>query len=308
MQTVKTTVAQLQMRGGMAYVIQLSDGSFIVVDGGEAATESCYQMNKKVLYGYLKQRAVGDTIRIACWIITHFHSDHVDVAMRFMRECQGELIIERFIYDYEPTVEYYPLAMQEHVLSREREWENAMALYPQAERLQPKSGDCLQMGNATLRVLATADDAYPEKPWDPNFNSMVLKISFANGKSFMLLGDAMGERLTALINPSASIYCDEQTLKSDILQTAHHGLCVTENEDEYPDVLKLYQSIAPSIVFWPQNERRFWADKWCRDEKYTYHQFLLNSAGRKNFPQSYTTIVDMADLSITFEKLFDEAD
>ena len=124
----------------------------------------------------------------------------------------------------------------------------------------------------------------------------------------MVLADAMGERLTALVNPLTDMYCDEKTLKSDILQTAHHGLCVTENEDEYPAVLKLYQSIAPSIVFWPQNEQRFWADKWCRDEKHTYHQFLLKSVGKKAFPMSYTTIVDMADLSITFEKVLDEAD
>ena len=304
---MKTTVAQLQMRGGMAYVAQLNDGSFIVIDGGEAVTEKCYQMNKKVLYNYLKARSDGK-IRIACWLITHFHSDHVDVAMRLLDECKDEIVVERFMYNYEPTVEYYPPAMQEHVLTRERAWENVMALYPQAERLQPKTGDCLQMANATLRVLATADDKYPEKPGDPNFSSMVVKITFANGTSFMVLADAMGERLTALVDPTKSIYCDEQTLKSDILQTAHHGLCVTQNEDEYPMVLKLYQSIAPSIVFWPQNEQRFWTDKWCRDEKYIYHQFLLKSVGKKAFPRSYTTIVDMADLSITFEKLYDEAD
>ena len=305
---MKTTVAQLQMRGGMAYVIRLCDGRFIVIDGGEAATGKRYQMNKKVLYSYLKNNTTDEKICIACWIITHFHSDHVDVAMRFMREQQNELIVERFMYNYEPTVAYYPPAMQEHVLSRERAWESVMALYPQAERLQPKAGDCLQIENAALRVLATANDAYPEQPWDPNFNSMVVKITFANGKSFMVLGDAMTRRLTALVDPAASIYQTAQTLKSDILQTAHHGLCVTENIEEYPAVLQLYQQISPSIVFWPQNEQRFFADPWCRAEKHTYHQFLFATAGKNNYNQSYTTIVDTSDLSLTFEKVFDEAD
>lgn len=129
-----------------------------------------------------------------------------------------------------------------------------------------------------------------------------------SGTSFMVLADAMGERLTVLVDPTTSIYCDEQTLKSDILQPAHHGLCLNVEEEKYPMVLKLYQTIAPSIVLWPQAEHRFWMDKWCRDEKYTYHQFLLKSVGKKVFPLSYTTIVDMADLSITFEKVFDESD
>ena len=111
---MKTTVAQLQMRGGMAYVIQLNDGRFIVIDGGEAGTESRYQMNKKVLYSYLKARKQGEKVTIACWVITHFHSDHVDVAMRFMREYQAELDVQAFAYHYAPTVEFFPAAMQEH--------------------------------------------------------------------------------------------------------------------------------------------------------------------------------------------------
>ena len=181
-------------------------------------------------------------------------------------------------------------------------------LYPNAERIQPKTGDCLRFANVNVHILATANDEYPQKPFDPNYISMVLKFAFDNGKSFMVLGDAMGDRLTALVEETSGIYCDDVMLKSDVLQTAHHGLCVTENLEEYPAVLRLYEKIAPTIVFWPQNENRFYTDSWCRAEKHTYHQFLLQTAGKNNFPQAFTTIVDMADLSITFEKWFDEAD
>ena len=305
---MKTTVAQLQMRGGMAYVIRLCDGRFIIIDGGEAATEKRYQMNKKVLYSYLKNNTADGKICVACWIITHFHSDHVDVAERLLREHQDDFAVERFLYNYVPTVQYFPADGQKEELSREKAWAASMDCYPKAERICPNAGDSLQIADVNVQILATANDPYPANATNPNFISMVLKLVFDSGKSFLLLGDAMARRLTALVDANASIYQSAQTLKSDILQTAHHGLCVTEDIEEYPAVLRLYQQIAPSIVFWPQNEQRFFADPWCRAEKHTYHQFLFATAGKNNYNQSYTTIVDMADLSITFERVFDEAD
>ena len=307
MNATKTTVAQLQMRGGMAYVIQLQDGRFIIIDGGEAATERRYQMNKKVLYTYLKARSGGDKIHIACWMISHFHSDHVDVATRFIKELKNELIIERFLYNFAPTVKHFTADMQEEEISREAAWLEAIDLYPCAERLTLRKGESLTLSNARIDILTTAEDPYPKNPTNPNFISSVWKIVFDGGKSFMVLGDAMTERLTALVDRTTSIYCDEQTLKSDVMQTAHHGLCVGR-EEEYEAITRLYKAIAPSVVFWPQNEHRFFADPWCRDPKHTYHKFLFDTAGKKNFNQAYTTIVDMSDLSITFEKTFDEAD
>ena len=118
----KTTVAQLQRCGGMCYVIQLADGRFIVVDGGEAATEKRCRANKDILYAYLKQRTAGDKIRIACWLITHFHSDHTDVATQFIQEYKHELEIDRFLFNYVPTVEFFNEEMQQHELSREENW------------------------------------------------------------------------------------------------------------------------------------------------------------------------------------------
>jgi beta-lactamase superfamily II metal-dependent hydrolase len=214
--------------------------------------------------------------------------------------------VENFIYNNVPTVEHFPSAMQEHNSSREAAWSTAMDCYPNAKRIQPSAGDKIALGNAVLHILATANDPYPAISIDPNYSSMVLKITFDNGKSLMLLGDAMGERLTALVEPTASIYCTDEVLKSDILQIAHHGLCVTENLEEYPAVLRLYEKIAPTIAFWSQNEKRFYADPWCRAEKHTYHKFLFDTVKERNFNQAYTTIVDMEDLSITFEKRFIE--
>ena len=123
----------------------------------------------------------------------------------------------------------------------------------------------------------------------------------------MVLGDATGERLTSLIDPESGIFCIEKTLKSDILQVAHHGLAVGR-EEEYPQITALYERIAPDVAFWAIREDRFFTDKWCRAPGKTYHKFLFDTVGKKNYNNSYTTVVDMDDLSISFEKLYDDAE
>ena len=303
----KKTVAQLQMQGGMAYVISLCDGRAIVIDGGEATDESCYQMNKRVLYNYLKKLSSGGEIGVALWVITHFHSDHVDVAARFLRECREELEIESFLYNCAPTVESFTQSEREEELSREATWKAAMALYPEARHITPRGGDRLSVVDVTLDILATASDPYPESPTEANSVSSVIKFTFENGRSFMVLGDATGRRLTALVDPESEIYVPEERLKSDILQVAHHGLAVGR-EDEYPMITELYQRIAPKVAFWAINEKRFLTDKWCRDPNKTYHKFLLDTVGENNHSNSYTTMVDTSDMSVSFEKTFDGAE
>ena len=301
------TVAQLQLHGGMAYVVQLSDRRFIVIDGGEAASESCYQVNKGVLYNYLKSRSKDGRIKIALWIITHFHLDHVDVAARFIEEYRHELDIERFMYNPARSVEFFTEGERDEELSREKMWNSAISFYSDSERICPSAGDRLTLENAVIDILATANDPCPERPTNANVISTVLKITFENDRSFMVLGDATGERLTSLIDPESEIYCTDEMLKSDILQVAHHGLAVGR-ELEYPSITALYEKIAPRIAFWAINEKRFFTDKWCRDPSKTYHKFLFDTVGKNNYNNSYTTVVYMEDLSVSFEKYYDNAE
>ena len=80
------TVAQLSLvDGGSSYAIKLFDGSFILLDGGLAGDD--YDYNVAGLWRYLSENTPeGEKPVIADWIITHFHSDHVDLAARFLIE------------------------------------------------------------------------------------------------------------------------------------------------------------------------------------------------------------------------------
>ena len=209
----------------MAFVLSLSDGSAIVIDGSEATDEACYETNKTVLYNYLKRFSPNGKIRVAMWVITHFHSDHVDVAARFLEEYREEMEIESFMYNKVDGVECFTDSERDEELTREAAWERAMSLYPNARRIEPRGGDRLVLSGLAIDVLATARDPYPQNATNANALSSVIRFTFDGGGRFMCLGDACGGRLTALVDPESGIYASDELLKSDILQVAQ-TVCV----------------------------------------------------------------------------------
>ena len=52
MQDIRTTVAQMELKQGMSYAIQLSDGRFIMIDGGEH-----FEVDGERLYRYLCEKS-----------------------------------------------------------------------------------------------------------------------------------------------------------------------------------------------------------------------------------------------------------
>ena len=86
----KITVAQIANldSSGMCYVIHLSDGTFIIIDGGEADElgAGIYDFNSRALKDHLMRVTGGEKPIISAWFITHFHLDHIDLATRFIKE------------------------------------------------------------------------------------------------------------------------------------------------------------------------------------------------------------------------------
>lgn len=63
----------------MSYVIRLTDGRFIVIDGGRE-----FEPDSERLYQCLKNGSSGQNPVIAAWIMTHPHSDHFHCFIEFM--------------------------------------------------------------------------------------------------------------------------------------------------------------------------------------------------------------------------------
>ena len=122
---IKPSVSQLGRLGnyqkgngapGLCDVIQLADGSYILIDGGPAdhtvypkrkvngawveedPTESC---DKELLYRFLCDRnPISGKPVITAWFMTHAHSDHGDMAAEFMREYRDRIDLRMIAFNF----------------------------------------------------------------------------------------------------------------------------------------------------------------------------------------------------------------
>lgn len=82
---------------GMSFIIRTPEGSFIVIDGGwEGQGEA-----RKILDLLKEHNTVGGQPRVAAWVITHPHSDHLGALAEFITSKYYEQVkLERIIYNF----------------------------------------------------------------------------------------------------------------------------------------------------------------------------------------------------------------
>lgn len=288
----RTTVAQLKLDGaGMCYAIRLADGKFILIDGGVD-----HDADRARLYRYLCERTEGGIPTVAAWLFTHGHYDHIALAAHFMTEYRDALRIERILYNI-PAGDFNGYDAGGVDGEYEEKWFEAVKLHPNALLHEVKTGEVFEISGATVEVILSAFDRYPDPPTNRNETSAIFKLTFESGRSLMILGDAMGERLVKLLDPASPVYCPTERLRSDMLQVAHHGLAVCAYA-QYEAVRELYSRIAPTVCFWPTSAERFYNDPWCQGEKHIYNRFLLAHAKERNFHLSQTVEIDTEDMHI----------
>lgn len=216
---------------GMCYIVRLADGSFIVVDGGFAV-----EGYEDRIYNVLKKQAPDpDHIVIAAWMITHAHDDHVDVFENFFKSYADDVTVERFICNLPSDKQV------ENIW--EPEWNRADKVrelidkyFPNVPMIKAHPGQEFYIRNAKINILYTID-IYDGLLEDFNNTSVVFKLE-AEGKKMIFLGDYDDNGKTM-----SNLY-RMQTLKSDIMQVAHHGL--PENSSN-----ELSAKIQPKYAFWP---------------------------------------------------------
>ena len=144
------------------------------------------------------------------------------------------------------------------------------------------------IGEVKVDVLMDVNDKYPSNPMEANDLSSVWKMTFtqntastADDKTFMVLGDCSKDRTKAL----GELY-DASVLKSDVMQSAHHGLV--------GGYLATYKLIAPSIALVPTHAARFNEFQWQYAD---YNLWLYKNSDE--YHASQTTVVDMSNLSVS---------
>ena len=266
------TLTQLRLKKGMCYVVQLKNGEFIVVDGGIE-----HEPDEENLYDFLLSKAPrGKTPRIALWLFTHAHNDHIQLATSFLVHYKNAIDVRAFAYQFADH-DKIPLAM-ENVEDIKRDIdrleESMKNGYPDARFYTLHTGQSYYFEGLEAEILFSPDNTYPSHYISLNDMSVALRLNFENGKKVLLLGDCMHDACRQLFHTYG------EYLKSDVLQVAHHGLIGGDK--------KLYQCIDPDVCFWSIEEERFLGRtpnqryQWCLGEGgCDYNSFLRDDGVRK---------------------------
>lgn len=245
--TVTTSVAQLGLSHtgtdysaiGMAYVIQLADGSFIVIDSGFGA-------DADRLYSYMKSKAPDGNIVIASWIITHADADHIGGIEIFAPRYKGKVIIEQLIFNFPGADTYLDMKGSPNTTVK-----TSLSAYENCRIIKAHAGQKFFIRNAVVEILSTLESYLPKKTTIFNNTSLAFTVDIEDER-LMFLGDISDEIAEVLYDT----FEDTDYLRCDFLQLSHHGIRNSHGTN-MPNMVKLYTLMRPSVVLWPTSNTEY---------------------------------------------------
>ena len=231
--------------GGMCIIYKLADGSFFVIDSGVGGRDNDGSSSGWIYASLAKHADDPDNIRVSTWLVTHVHSDHagglVDLARGWYETGDGrhnvmpegardKIKIDRIIYNQPADMSNF---------GRGGWMREIIEAFGVKDVVKAHPGQQFFIADLTLTVWGSQDLIIEDSAKITNHNeqSVVTKIDF-NGKTMLSLADSEHR----LNNKLVAVY--GALLKSDIIQTAHHGY----GNSGAGEVNKLCD---PDIVLWP---------------------------------------------------------
>ena len=245
-------ITQLHLEDfGMSYVIRLSDGRFVVIDGGREL-----EPDADNLYKTLAEQSPEATPTVACWIMSHPHSDHFYCFIKFM-EKYGELVrIQSFMLNFPrfDDLEHYPklAARDTRIFEVGKRFDDtsSYANIPIFEALMEKTGaeilvahtgQTYRIGDASFEVLSSIEDTI-HLSQNINAASLVLRMTLGDQVTLWTTDAACS---VARLSERYGDY-----LRADILQVPHHGFGSGTPEAE----IECYELIKPRICLLPVSD------------------------------------------------------
>ena len=230
-------ITQLHLEDfGMSYVIRLTDGRFIVIDGGRE-----FEPDADRLYNKLKEDSEDEMPVIALWIMTHPHNDHYHNFFTFYEKYGKSVVTERFMFNFPDADDtaHYPELDDDSYDCIGAEIEMIPKFYGIINEIgapvyTAHTGQRYEIGGAVLEILASLDDTYGVTQ-NMNSTSLVIRMTLA-GQVILWGADASVEYAQL-----AKRY--GKSLKADILQVMHHGFGGGSPEEE----ARGYSFIDPDI-------------------------------------------------------------
>ncbi len=229
---------------GMSYAIRLTDGRFVVIDGGRDFEPDRARLWKCLCEGSPEEKPV-----IAAWILTHPHSDHYLCFIGFMEEYGDRVTVERYILNFpegDDLVHYPKLEKKDRRFEDASGKTNIPKMWEQIRRsggvaYTAHTGQRFSIGGANLEILASMDDTV-HLSHNINASSLVIRMELC-GQVILWATDASfsDARLPEKFGDH---------LKADILQVPHHGLqCGTAEA-----MIRGYDLIRPTVCLLPISE------------------------------------------------------
>lgn len=242
---VSAQITQIYLEDfGMSYVIRLSDGRFIVIDGGRE-----FEPDAKCLYECLKEGSPYEKPVIAAWIMSHAHSDHFHCFFAFMDCYAKEVVIEKFLFNFpqDESFEKYPKLYKQDPRFVNTSGDICIPRMLQyiaqtgAPIYTPHTGQRYCIGDAVLDIYSSMDDTIHCTD-NLNATSLVIFMRLAN-QTILWATDA---------SFSAAKVPDRygKLLAADILQVPHHGFGSGTAEAQ----IQGYELIRPQVCFLPVND------------------------------------------------------
>lgn len=232
---------------GMAFVITLEDGSFIIIDGGYgdyvSNGEKKSSNDAKKLYEYLcnQNKYAKGKIKVATWIITHPHEDHYGAFVKFSELYSKDVSVEYFIYNHGDPSTYSKQYPADPFLA-DKMPQIIASHYKDAKIIKPHIGQTLDFCGTKITVLHTHEACITNFEPAPNDTSLVFKIT-ANKESVLFVADC-DEAVSSLLVKTFGNY-----LKSDVMQINHHG---------YSGMTKaLFDTVNPEKTIWTTSKKAF---------------------------------------------------
>ena len=203
---------------GMSYAIRLSDGRFIVIDGGRE-----FEPDEDRLFKCLKEGSPYEKPVIAAWIFTHPHSDHFYCFVGFADRYGERVEIEKFLFNFpeaDDLMHYPQLTYQDVRFSYNTQPVHFITLMREriarigAPVYTAHTGQKYRIGDAQCEILASMDDTFLT---DTNINasSLVIRMELA-GQVIIWAADSAFSSVKLAQKHGTH-------LKADILQIPHHG-------------------------------------------------------------------------------------
>ena len=239
---VVTTPQLTQINGRCSFLFRLSDGRFLMFDGGVAT-----ERNSEWLLKQLQEQNVlpGKPV-IAAWMFSHMHSDHVGGFIGFA-EAYGDQVELQSVVVNLPSFDIYsidgasvPAKPTQLMLYGIPGIKATLEKYfAHTKLIIPHNGQTMWFGDAQVDVVYAQEDLAP-MPMNATNNSTTVYLISLGGQRVALIGDVEYDAADIM----CAIYGGSGFLKCDFVQAAHHGCRSGSHE--------LYKEIGAWVSFWTE--------------------------------------------------------